>query len=498
MLITFLIVCLAASESDSVFPDWRQQPTSPVSVPKLPLGGRASASHDPGWIVVSEHPALFRDSLETVEVTLHPLLTALIWPVDHAVRPAMGLAVKPLRAMIRYGEETNLIERGQSFVHPTGRESFFLYPTAVLDGSMSSRWGLTFVDRDFFGPAWRLQLGGALTVAADGSVRALTTTPSLGPFSQQLRWGGSYSFSRESSFRIPDFRPVWDPTMDGAVSERRVLTEVGLSTPGPISGAGWDLNYQVAYRDIGVPVRIDARITKADVGWFANGDRGILGQELDHTFTLGAGWSNQENPGAPTKGQRINSRMWYTLAQGGGDLVGFDVQGAKYFLLGSERYVYKKGDLDPYLDLDPVQIIKMLDPSTLRQRLTQRKILAIYFQASRIWELDEQHHPASFFLFPSLGGDAPARSYPGRYLMGKSLVGGTVEYRWPIWKYVDGTSFVECAWAAPHFWQPTSERVAPGIGGGFRVRLPRMFLFRIQAAKGLAGTALIATTDAEF
>ena len=492
-----LILGMTATDPDSVFPDWRILPASPV-VPKKPLTPYPSAASDGEWIVVTEHLAFHRDSLLSVDVVPHPLLTALMWPIDHAVRPSVGLVIQPMRAAIRYVEATDLVDRGQNFVHPTGRESLMLYPTAVLDGTIGSRWGATFVDRDFFCPGWRLQAGGALTVAADGSVNASSQTPPFGPFAQRIRVGGSYSLNQEAAVRDPD-TPVWDTKVQGATSERRIIGETSLSTPGPIKGLWWDLAGQYAYRNISAPRRFDADFRDTtSISWFANGTRGIRGDEEDRTATLTTEWSDQENQGAPTFGGHITSRMWYTFAEGGGDVAGFDVNATRYFLLGSERYVYKKGDLEPYLDLDPVKIIKMLDPATLRQRLIQRKILVFYARLARMWETEGSKHPASYFLFPSLGGDAPARGYPGRYLVGNSLIGGAVEYRWPIWKYIDGASFAELAWAAPNWWEPTPSRLAPGIGGGVRVRTTSMFLFRVQVAFGLAGPQFIVTTDAEF
>lgn len=499
MWILLLTASLAAATPDSAFPDWRiavDTGTARVGRPS-PVG--ATGDRNGSWIVVSEHPALRRDSLASVDVTMHPLLTALLWPVDHAVRPLMGVPFKPLRPIIRYGEETELIERGQAFIHPTGRDGLMLYPTAVLDGSTGSRWGATFVDRDFFGPDWRLQLNGALTVAADGYISASTKTPAFGNYANRLRASMSSSINREIGLRIPGYRPVSDQEMAGATSERRIQGEVGISGPGFISNSAWDISYQNVFRRVGLPRRLDAEfVDPGRLDWFQDGDRGIYGDETNHTFAIWLGGSNQENPGAPTKGGRINTRMWYTHSDGGGDAAGFEAQGTRYFLLGTERYVYKKGDLEPYLDLDPVRIIRMLDPTTLRQRLTQRKILAVYFRMLRMWELEEGRNPASYFLFPGLGGDAPARAYGGRYLMDRAVIGGTLEYRWPIWKYIDGTAFTELAWAAPEWWEPNLDRLAPGIGGGIRVRMPRMFLFRVQAAFGLAGPQLIATTDAEF
>jgi hypothetical protein len=505
MWTTLLILGITATDPDSAFPDWHIRPAV-EAVPKPPVWQMPNSTGDGEWIVVTEHLALRRDSLMSVDVVPHPFLTMLLWPIDHAVRPSVGLVIKPMRAAIRYVEATDLVDRGQNFVHPTGRESLMLYPTAVLDGTIGSRWGATFVDRDFFCPGWRLQAGGALTVAADGNFSASTQTPSFGPFAQRIRLGGSYALNREVALHIPDYAPVWDTKVAGATSERRIIGETSISTPGPIKGSWWDVAGQLAYRSTSAPRRFDAEFGDlSGIAWFANGDRivpngdrGIQGVELDRTVTLTMEWADQENRGAPTFGGRITSKMWYTFADGGGDVAGFDVNATRYFLLGSERYVYKKGDLEPYLDLDPLRIIKMLDPSTLRQRLTQRKILVFYARLARIWETEGEHHPASYFLFPGLGGDAPARGYPGRYLVGKALIGGAVEYRWPIWKYIDGSSFAELAWAAPDWWEATPKRLAPSIGGGMRVRTQSMFLFRIQAAFGLASPQLIATTDAEF
>jgi len=274
MLTPLLILGLAATEPEQ-FPDWRWQP--PPKRDSLAASASDTQGIGSNWIVVSEHPALRRDTLASVDVVVHPLLTALMWPVDHVVRPTMGLVFKPLRAAIRYGEETNLVDRGTSFIHPTGRESSWFYPTAVLDGTTASRWGVTFVDRDFFCPEWRLQLGGAMSVAADGYVSAWTQTPKSGPFLQRFKLGGSYSFSRENSLRVPDLRPISDNTLQGATSERRILSELSMNTPGPISGSSWDLAYQLARRKEAAPRRFDAEFKDIEsIDWLGGG-RSVAG-----------------------------------------------------------------------------------------------------------------------------------------------------------------------------------------------------------------------------
>jgi hypothetical protein len=213
---------------------------------------------------------------------------------------------------------------------------------------------------------------------------------------------------------------------------------------------------------------------------------------------LGIGWSDQNLAGAPTSGGPVSARVWKTWADGGGDVVGMDVSGTRCYLLGSQRYVYRVEDLRPYVELDPREIVKILDPTTLMERLTQRKILVLGFRFSHIWETDPAGVPASFFLYPSMGGDAPARAYGGGYLMDRTVAGGSVEYRWPIWKYLDGVAFTELAWSSPGWWVETPRRLAPGTGCGLRARLDRLFLFRGYLAWGRAGTQYSLTTSSEF
>ena len=116
---------------------------------------------------------------------------------------------------------------------------------------------------------------------------------------------------------------------------------------------------------------------------------------------------------------------------------------------------------------------------------------------THVEELDPSD-PISYFNTPSLGGDAPARGYPAGFLMDHTVAGASMEYRWPIWKYVDGVSFAELAWTSPGLWVQHADRLAPGCGAGFRARLDRMFLFRGYVAMGRSGSTYALTTSSEF
>jgi hypothetical protein len=454
-----------------------------------------------GWIVERQHPALGRDSTLTVEIGENPVAKVLLWPFDHALRPGLRMVLQPFHSLVDYGETNNVIDRGIKLVHPTGNEDVWFYPVTTLDGTESSRWGLVYMDKDLFGRGWSFRSSGAVTVEQDASGWVGGSTESVTSLGLAMRGNVSGGRSRAVSLRVPGAVDVSNSTPTGAVSMERLGGEVGILGKGPVKGSGWDLSYNNIQRWTGLPTRQDQELPtnyRDSLPWFRNGDRGTSGTETDRTVALGLQWSDQNQAGAPTSGGPVSVRAWKTWAEGGGDAMGVDFSATRCFLLGSQRYVYRVEDLRPYLDLDPREIVKILDPTTLMERLTQRKILVLGFRFTHIWETDPAGVPASFFLYPSMGGDAPARAYGGGYLMDRTVAGGSLEYRWPIWKYLDGVAFTELAWASPGWWVETPSRLAPGVGGGLRARLDRLFLFRGYLAYGRAGTQYSLTTSGEF
>lgn len=500
MWLLTLLACLFGAQDDTLFPNWRSPWTS-----SPPAGAQAQVvgplrADDTGWIVLKEHPALARDSTASVDIGENPAATILLWPFDHVVRPTLHSAMRPLHSAIDYSEKTNVIDRGIRLMHPTGSDDVWLYPIATLDGTEGSRWGLVYQDENFLARRWVFRSSAALTVEQDMSAAMGGRTNPFSPAGLSLHGGVSTGRARAIGIRVPGATHMDDATPTGYVSQDRCNYDAGISGNAPLKGAGWDVSYGYSWRSSGLPARLDQEFPNNvdSLAWFRYGDRGIEGREVDRTLSLGFGWSDQDRAGAPTSGGPVRARVWQTWADGGGDVRGMDVSATRCFLLGSERYVYRADDLKPYVDLDPREIVRILDPTTLRERLTQRKILILGLRYSRIWETDPNGVPASYFQFPTMGGDAPARGYPSGYLMDRTVAGASMEYRWPIWKYVDGVSFLEMAWASPGWWFDATRRLAPGGGAGFRARLDRLFLFRGYLAYGRVGFQYSLTTSSEF
>lgn len=498
-MLSILLAILPGTAVDSTFPDWKplSQPDTSVAVP----AGAKRTAHSTGssdWVVVQEHPALRRDSTVVLEIMEHPVMGAVVWPFDHILAPTAKFLLRPVRKAVRYGERTQTIDRGLRLVHPDSVETRWFYPVATLDGSEGSAWGLTYLDQDFLARKWSFRSSGRVAVQRDVGGSLSLSLPSMAPLSQQF-WGGvSASRSQAVGIRIPGMWNASDASSQGAASMERIQWSLGGAIPALKGSVLWS-TFSSEWLDVGKPLRWDLELPSADtVPWLAQGDRGTFGEETDRTWSAGLNWGDQNLSGAPTSGGTVGLRGWRTWTVGGGDVAGVEATCTRYFLIGKERFVYRAEDLKPYLDLDAKEVIRILDPSTLRQRLTQRKILALHAHLVKMWEIDPSGTPASFFLFPSMGSGSPARAYPGGFLMEHAVAGISAEYRWPVWKYVDGTAFAEVAWADAGWWVPRWDLMAPGFGTGLRVRLDDRFLFRTHVSIGRVGLRYAMTSSSEF
>lgn len=475
------------------FPDWRTQETIRRTAWRTPSVDTSFLPHD------STSRSSRFDSLVWLNVRVHPFLSALLWPLEKVVNPLGRYMIIPLEEPALYAEREDVTDRGVKLVQLDTSGKILLYPTMVMDGGPGSRLGGTYINRYLLGDRSYARFGGALMINQDWYGSMTLSTPAQGPWDLHPNLRLSGGRSSNSSVWIPGEIPIGSGKAPPTIGESRQSAEAGLSfTLGPLGGG--EILLRAARRDVGEPTqKADMLDSIPDIPWFAHGDRGMAGGEerwLLTGFVWGRGNINLE--GTPSEGGREGIALFRTFGQGGGDAVLFNFDMIRYFLIGDERYAYRKGDLDPYLKLSPATILSLLDPTTLRQRLTQRRILALQLTARRMWEIEPTRDPVSYFHFPGYGGDAPARAYSGGRLMDHAVVGGSLEYRWPIWRYLDGSAFAELAWAGGNWWEVNNTGFAPGWGFGLRVRTPRQFLFRGQIAYGLEGMRALVTASPEF
>jgi len=93
--------------------------------------------------------------------------------------------------------------------------------------------------------------------------------------------------------------------------------------------------------------------------------------------------------------------------------------------------------------------------------------------------------PVPFSELIVLGGPDTFRGFrPGRFRNFSSLFAG-IEYRWPIWMWMDASLFSEYGGVfGQHFDGVRFDRMKPDVGAGVRLRSSDAFFARLQVAYG--------------
>lgn len=485
MVLAFVLALLAAPAPDSLPPTWDGKGVFPLNS-SVRQDDSASAT------------AVVKDSSRhrappIRESYPHRILSLAFKPFDWVVHPLFQAVALPLKPVILYADSCEVIERTNTLIHAGDRkEERMIYPVATITGKSDSRTGIRYRD------TWqeRINTDAAIRWAPDQEWGIWLSSQILDlPFE-----GTSMSF-RYNIFHTPSVS-VWIPGQTslqnsnalptGMVSETNKTIGVSMET----QADHWShsIFLQGSLHADTLPDRISDSVN-TNASWFNRGDRGTASRTTAITVGTSTGYSSVDHSGVPTKGLRFNLSLSQALTSSGADMATVSAGGVHYLLLGRERYVYRRSDLDPYLNLNPKFIVDAIDPTTMWERLTERRILAVYWKATQAWENGAGQAP--WFFFPTMGGDAPARAYDTR-LNGKSTWGGGIEYRWPIWKYVDGSFFAELAHSGDVPWQLSQNHLAPGWGLGIRVRNQDNFFFRLQLAVGNLGAKYIITTEPEF
>lgn len=481
----FLLASLAAS-SDSLPPTWdgqgllRPAPRPEAVARRAPRPQASGPSDSARWF-------------SQVEKIPHRILTTVFKPVDLVVRPTFKLLGEPLKPMIRYADSSELIDRGNALMRMGNTKGgTMLYPVATLTGNSTSRAGLRFRRK------WDHGLRSDIAVRWSPSEEwGIWTSGSAEDLPADLTASAAYVH-----YETPN-APIWVPGASslsptslqaGAVSETRDQFDLSLGR-GLTAKTSGSLALQFTTRKDSLPVRLSDRLPKEPIPWLARDPRGTQGTSHSLAAAARVGGSTRDHEGIPTDGATWGLELAQRVSLDGGGMGSFGGAGTRYFLLGKEKYVFRRSDLDTYLKFNPSTLLDAVDPSTLWQRLTERRVVALYWSFQQGWENGSR--PAPWFFFPNFGSNAPARGYDTR-LTNLSLFGAGAEYRWPIWKYIDGSIYAEAAHASDLPWHLSYKGFAPGWGLGLRVRAQDAFFFRFQLTRSRTGTTYFLTTSPEF
>ncbi len=437
-------------------------------------------------------------------------LEILGFPFTYIVQPVFGLLLFPLAKPIRYTIKTGAVGKGVELFSFGKEKNIFIYPTMNLRPGSQTSLGVSYRHRNsLFSPDY-LSMETRQFANGDWNFTAGYTKHQLlgSGISAGVRF--RYDADRDASFRLPGTSNAF------LFCDSSFSTEVRFSR-------------QVPYLPLlSFTARADFRMNRTDLpesfsdsllpvrSSFNPYSRGVYQDFWYIPLSASLGFDNLDAPYMPTRGSRIVFTWTYGKV---GDYRGpntdlvmsnryshdfqmIDLVAQHYIFLGSSgtryNFSYEEGEKNRryYTDFSWGETVRMWKPENIRNTLFQRRVLAFQFRARRIFEMEPGGTP--YLAFPSVNARFPLRGY-GETFTDYTVMGISMEYRWPIDRLVDGVFFNEYAVYQRNFLRFESDHLRNSWGFGIRVRRPEMYFFRIQIGfHGLSGMNLVMTVAPEF
>ncbi|MCD6023859.1 MAG: hypothetical protein K0Q91_775 [Fibrobacteria bacterium] len=429
------------------------------------------------------------------EYIAYPTLQLVTWPVQNILAPGVELLTYPSQEPIRYFLEENVIDRSLELFSAGKNDHIRLYPTISLASGTSSRVGAVLRDQAVFGRD-RERLVSYLNYFVNGDYRfrAYLTAKELGG----TNFAGKVAFSLN---RVKN-TPVYEPDVNRQYFYRNSSESYEAQLDHPLwlgfsARGGYALT---SIRNGESPANtgvLTSDFFADENGVISDSSRGLRASFIDQTYKAGLLRDTRNNPNIPVDGSLTELGVNYHEVGGNQDFVEWRARYLKFFKLGGERYEITADEEKKSGGLNMDEFIRKLEYQRLRQQFFSRKVVAFQLFAARSYELPGNRMPVQGLQ--ALGNGTPLRAYPGSRFRNYGVVAGTMEYRFPILRIMDGTLFNEYGMFGKALDEPDMDNLRNSWGFGVRVRRPDMFLFRVELAfHGFSGMAINATADAPF
>lgn len=442
------------------------------------------------------------------------------WPFIHILQPIFGIAVYPIAQPIHYAFDNGVIDKSVDLITFGKEKNILLYPTMNLKPGSSTMLGFSYrhrsmlLNRDYFVLEPQYFANGDIYVSLRYAKQNLFGLPLYAAFRYQQDW------NRDAFFVIPGTKEQFTQP------DSTVQFNWRLSTPLTKDGH-WNVegSATVMYNNVGLPDNMSDSVLLDSSYWVEA--RGLYQKKFLFPFELSLTFDNLDFAYAPSKGSRFNARVGYVHVQryrgmnfdefnltgvhhranfgddgGNHDYMGTSIMFQHYFYLGrkSSSFIMSNAEARKnrkfYLDFNWDEALRVWHPDNVVNTLFERRVLAVQFRMESTWEMEKGESP--FNAVQVVSGRYPLRGY-GNVFGDYHVMGLSMEYRWPIDKYVDGVVFDEYAMHTTEFDEWSFDKYYNSWGFGVRVRKPDMFWFRVQFGfHGLHGVNLVLTIAPEF
>ena len=442
-----------------------------------------------------------------------------MWPFNNVIQPALNGLIYPIAKPVDYAFENDIIQKSVDLITFGEKRNILIYPGFNLKPGSQTMLGLTYRHRGILLNRDYLVLQGGYFANGDVEFSARYTKQAL--FGSNFFGGFRYNmeYNRDHVFRIPETQKAYlEPDSTYSFTWR-------LGTPLPRL-TNWNTEawvtlkcYRYSHPDVE-----DSLLISDD---FPIDDRGIYQNRNQLPIGFSIVYDNIDNAYAPSRGTRAMFRTSYYFV---GDYSGVNVRDLgldpeefgkeriessdmnhdyistefvfqHYFYLGkSKEYMLsvKEARVNRrfYTDFSWDEALRIWRPEQVRETLFERRVIALQYRLMDLWEMEKGGAPHDVFV--RLNANTPLRGYSDSWTT-HHMMSLSAEYRWPVDRFVDGVLFDEYAMIAPEVDEWSFSHFYNSWGFGIRVRMPNMYLFRVQFGfHGLHGVNLIMTIAPEF
>ena len=440
----------------------------------------------------------------------------LLWPFSHIIQPALNVAIYPFAAPVRYALNNGLMDKSVDLVTFGKDRKIIVYPTMNLKPGSQTQLGFTYrhrsliFDRDYFVHQMSLYANGDLYLSSRYSKQQLLGFPLVGSFRYKLYMDSDDNFiipGTKEEFIQPDSSLHLEWRLGMPLTESHKLN--------------LEFNIGQKFIDASPPTSKKDSILIDDKYDIA--DRGLYQSNTQFPFGMSIVYDDLDYAYAPSRGSRfILSGNYVHVHKYGGldyssiysdipgeiekshknhDFISNAIVFQHYFYFGTAKeYILSATETRQsrkfYTDFSLENALRVWHPENLMETLLERRVLAVQFRMDNIWEMEKGGAP--YNAFPRMNARYPLRGY-GDAWAAYHLMGLSMEYRWPVDRYVDGVIFDEYGLHAPEINEWSFEHYYNSWGFGIRVRMPNLYLFRVQVGfHGLHGINFIMTIAPEF
>ena len=456
---------------------------------------------------------------EVAESTEAPAKSPWMWPFEHVIQPFLNGLIYPIAQPVDYAFKNGIIEKSVELISFGEDYKIMVYPSFNFKPGTRSMVGMNYRHRSAFFNKDYLVVQGEYYANGDVGLTARYTKHAL--FGTRFFGGFRYDIDldRDNRFTIPETKTNYlQPD-----SSYQFTWRLGA----PITNtANWNAEIwtslfcrRASHPDVQDSVLISDDYKIEDRGLYQNVNQVPVGVSFVY--------DNLDVPYAPSRGSRLVLEGDYTFVgkysgvryedlgitrsagareviEDGGknhDYVTTQFIFQHYFLLGSsQNYVLSVKEAREnrrfYTDFSWDEAVRVWRPEQVFNTLFERRVIALQYRLVSLWEIEEGGAPHDAFI--NLNANSPLRGYDDKWTT-HNLMSLSMEYRWPVDRFVDGVLFDEYALIAPKLDKWSLDHFYNSWGFGIRVRQPNLYLFRLQVGfHGLHGVNLIMTIAPEF